>query len=537
MKETGFGLSVFSLWVSSLSKRTAPFLGQAKAGTRRWFAAVVLLAFLGCAALPPRRELTSAIDNWPSANPDGYLKAHARDGRLVLFSTFAVDEAARLVSGEGRVFSPGRRLEREGKLEFSVDEFSLVETHRPTRSVALAPLAIVGAVSLVTTGVCVANPKACFGSCPTFYAEDDRGGRVLMAEGFSESISPALEATDLDALFRARSRQRRFMLEMTNEAMETHVVRSVNLLAARRPAGGRVLANAAGELWQVGLLQAPDLCRAEEGDCRRLVLDADGKERFSRTDGKDLGRREFVDLTFEAPARGPLGLVIGARQTLLSTYLLYQVLSYMGNEAGHWLARVERGDRRLRGRAQGLRAALGGIEVQVGRGDGRFTRVAEILETGPLASDVKFVPLPRSKGGPLRVRLRLTRGHWRLDQIALTSLIGPVRAERLSPVSVRGGPKDSEPHWPLTTLPGDRYEFIFDLPPEPEGLELFLETRGYYLEWMRDEWVLEESRERLFALLRHPRRALRELAREFHAREPALEEAFWKSRYVGAPQN
>ena len=64
--------------------------------------------------------------------------------------------------------------------------------------------------------------------------------------------------------------RRRFVLEMTNEAIETHVVRSASVLAAERPARGRVLANAAGELWQVGPLEAPSLCRAEEGDCEGL---------------------------------------------------------------------------------------------------------------------------------------------------------------------------------------------------------------------------------------------------------------------------
>ncbi len=57
-------------------------------------------------------------------------------------------------------------------------------------------------ISLAVTAYCIANPKACFGSCPTFYLEDE-GGREPerpQAEGFSESIARVLEARDIDAL-------------------------------------------------------------------------------------------------------------------------------------------------------------------------------------------------------------------------------------------------------------------------------------------------------------------------------------------------
>ena len=47
--------------------------------------------------------------------------------------------------------------------------------------------------------------------------------------------------------------------------------------------------------------------------------------------------RETVDLVFPAVA-GARGIVIGARQSLLSTFLLYQTMAYMGHQAGDWLA-------------------------------------------------------------------------------------------------------------------------------------------------------------------------------------------------------
>jgi hypothetical protein len=51
-----------------------------------------------------------------------------------------------------------------------------------------------------------------------------------------------------------------------------------------------------------------------------------------------------------------------------------------------------------------------------------------------------------------------------------------------------------------------------DLPADGEGLELFLEARGYYLEWMRQAWLDEESDWKLAKLFTRPASALRDLA-------------------------
>ena len=85
-------------------------------------------------------------------------------------------------------------------------------------------------ISAAVTVVCLTNTKACFGSCPTFYAPE--GERmVLQAEGFSDSIAPSLERRDVDALFRTRPTGRDLQLRLTNEALETHVIKEANLAA------------------------------------------------------------------------------------------------------------------------------------------------------------------------------------------------------------------------------------------------------------------------------------------------------------------
>ena len=130
---------------------------------------------------------------------------------------------------------------------------------------------------------------------------------------------------------------------MRNEALETQGVRRLRLRVARRPPRGRVLADPGGQLHVATALVAPLACRAPEGDCLEAIRAFGDDERFSEADSADVAARETLEITFPATA-GRLGLVLGARQTLLSTYLVYQTLAFMGRRAGVFLAAVERGD-------------------------------------------------------------------------------------------------------------------------------------------------------------------------------------------------
>jgi len=51
----------------------------------------------------------------------------------------------------------------------------------------------------------------------------------LKAEGFSSSIAPPLEADDIDLLLNVKPENGELSIEMRNEALETHVVRYINI--------------------------------------------------------------------------------------------------------------------------------------------------------------------------------------------------------------------------------------------------------------------------------------------------------------------
>jgi hypothetical protein len=325
---------------------------------------------------------------------------------------------------------------------------------------------------------------------------------------------------------------------MRNEALETHAVRRVRLLAAPRPAGGRVLAGPGDRLYPARALVGALECRAPEGDCREALALDDGTARVSPADGAFLAARELVELTFPA-ARGSCGVVLAARQTLLSTFLFYQTMAYTGRAAGEFLAALERGGPPAGRRALGMARVLGGIDVEVAEGDSPWRPIGTFDEAGPIAGDQRVLPFEASGASPLRVRLRLARGHWRLESVALAELGEPVVPSLLEPFAVeRDGHPDEEARASLVegarhvvTYPRDAYRLRFRLPPSDSPLELFLESEGFYYEWMRGEWLAEEDPAMAALALADPAEALRRLAPAYKAQEGRLEQAFWASRF------
>jgi hypothetical protein len=515
---------------------------------RRLVAAVTVpvLLITGCA--PALQHRTRSPDQLVAGklHRSPYLQLHLRDGSFVRLEPWALDLSGTSVLGNGVRLDRDRVEVARGALTVPVDSVALCVAASPEGMppalkaltiVVVSVLALAGVALIAFAIACAADPK-CFGSCPTFYVTDGRDP-TLQAEGFSASIAPALEATDVDALWRARPRGRTLEVEMRNEALETHVVRSVRVLAARRPAGGRIVAAADGAFWQALALVPPTRATAAERDVARSLAVVDGFERVSDPDSSDLAARETLELEYP-PTPGPMGLVVASRQTLLTTYLFYETLAAMGPSTGTMLAALERSDHTALDRATALGRALGGIEVQVPDRDGAWSTVESLAETGPLATDVKLVRLPDPPAGPVRVRLRAARGMYRLDATLLARLGERVEPMRLEPAEVRRGAVRDEdarralrdPARTMVTGPGDTYTLRYRLPDDAARLELFLESRGYYLEWMREPWMKSGDPARLATLLLDPERALRDLAPAYARERPGLEDWFWRSRYV-----
>jgi len=493
---------------------------------------------LGCAKTVRRQTVTPEnVRSIP--HETAFLKAHLRDGSVCVLSHWSVTAGDAAVEGDGERLDLNRNTTFSGHMSVPMDSVALFESNVVQSSPAMAAYTVLLAGTVIGTILCITHPKSCFGSCPTFYWEDGRKD-LVQAEAFSSSVAPCLEATDVDALYRVSPSGSSLRLRVTNEAYETHVIRRADVLAAPKPADGRIARDPSGAFWQIRGLETPRAATAPEGDCTPSVTSFDGIERFSAADSADLAARETVDLEFASEGAGPAGLVVAARQTLLTTYLYYQTLAFLGRSAASWMADLERRATTLRPLAGGLGREMGGIEVSVLGAEGGWTRAGTVGETGPIATDVYLVRLPGAATPMRRVRLRMARGAWRVDYVALGRVGERVEPIRLSPVRVtRDGAEDEAARQsltggvkPLVTSPGDAYGIEYRLPPSPERYEYFLEARGYYLEWMRDGWMKEENAERARQIFMDPRGALRALAPEFKTAEPHMESLFWASRYV-----
>jgi hypothetical protein len=505
----------------------------------RWSPLALGLLVLACAPTRVRRTVVPPSQASTLDQKSPYLKAHLRTGYVYVLDSWQVDSSGTLVTGHGSLLTPNRAVEVEGEFRLPVDSVALFETNLLHRGGAVTALSVMTGITAAVTAFCISDPKTCFGSCPTFYVADS-SGPFLHAEGFSASVAPALEAVDIDALYRGRATGRDFQLHLRNEALETHVIRYVDLLAVPRPPGGRVFLTPEGQFRSGTKLRPPLHCIGADGDCVEAVASFDGRERTSLADSLNLATRETIDLEFDSGGSGNLGLVITFRQSLMSTYLLYQTLAYLGTYAPAALAALATGGPAARERVDGVGRLLGRIEVLIPDPAGRWVPVGSTGETGPLAPDTKVVPLPRSHGERIRVRLQLTRGLWRIDYLALAHLGEPLQPVRVPPAYVERGTQRDSAAWralvdtskSLVTLPGDAYDLRYRLPPHPEQYELFLESRGYYLEWMRREWLAEENLALAAQILLDPAGAVRTLAPAFKRREPELERLFWNSRYV-----
>ncbi|WP_178139416.1 hypothetical protein [Rhodothermus profundi] len=503
----------------------------------RWQILCLVWLLGGCMQSVYGPRLFPAEEPPPQAS-DTPLKVHLYNGGVIVLEHW--EQRGSMLVGTGIRYDVHRQP--EGALQehhIPVDSIALLEMHvrEGSRPIGVAGLAVWSVLYGALTVSCVINPKACFGSCPTFYVETPTG-EILVAEGFSSSIARALEARDVDALFTAQTRGGVFTLTMRNEALETHAVRRLRLLAVPRPSGRRVLAGADGRFYPARTLLPLVRCQAPEGDCRRMLIALDGSERRSPADAHNLAAREVLELTFP-PAQGRLALVLGIRQSLLTTFLLYETMGFLGRRFGEVLAALERmGPVAARQQFQRVTQLVGTLEITVWDGQ-RWVDVGTHREAGPLATDVVAYPFDHQRDDSVRIRLRAARGAWRLDWVGVALLDRPVEAQAFEPaiVHVKGMPDTTalallrDPDRYLVTYPGALYQITFTLPAAPEGWELFLESQGYYYEWMRAAWWQDEDSLQAALMLYQPEQALRLLAPRYKQVEAELERTFWNSRF------
>ncbi len=509
---------------------------------------VLFLFLYGCVPTQVVRELNSP-DRFTANSKAKYLKVHIKDGSLFILNNWVIDTITEVIQGSGNYFNYKREkvsLKNGEYLAFNNttyticwDDISLIETNQLLHHVGnIAAITIPGVPYAVLATYCVINPKACFGSCPTFYTKNNDKWE-LVAEGFSSSILPVFEKEDIDMLYQTENTDDNLVVKLTNEALETHVIRYANLLAFPKNEEMRIFSTETGEFYRIKNLLTPVLLKDKQGSSIEKVEHFDQTERYSLTDSKNLAKKEEITFSFQNPETSHLGLIISSRQTLLTTFLYYQGLAYSGNYAGYFAAGIENGNNLIKNRVEKLWDKLGSIEIYLKTQMGSWTKIGEIDEMGPIATDTHLIKLPPNTPPNPTLKLKMTQGLWRINYITLGEI-----GEKVDPIIIQPHVvlkediedpealqllKDTANY--LVTYPGDTYFLNYELPNDNK-YEFFLQSKGYYLEWMRDEWLAEQDLKKAQFMFAFPGLFMRRAAKDFKKVEPEMEDWFWGSRYV-----
>jgi hypothetical protein len=140
------------------------------------------------------------------------------------------------------------------------------------------------------------------------------------------------------------------------------------------------------------LIYQPVKALGNEGDISEKICSFDGIERFSVADSHDLSEKEIIELTFRNSDAMRKGLILAFRQTLLTTFLFYQSLAYMGTSAGSYFAEIERNKNFFQTKLKSPGQLLGGIEIYQKDETENWIKCGEFNETGPIASNIQVIP-------------------------------------------------------------------------------------------------------------------------------------------------
>ncbi|HZD05137.1 MAG TPA: hypothetical protein VE173_09465, partial [Longimicrobiales bacterium] len=311
------------------------------------------------------------------------------------------------------------------------------------------------------------------------------------------------EARDVDRLGVGGDRGR-LVLDIRNEAMETHYINHLEMLEVSHSGDETVVPDASGLPLAVSGWSVPLEVRDRDGrDVRELVVQRDSlafataPSRLAATTPEDY--EDHLVLNVPAPAADSAAVVLRMRNSLLNTVLLYDfMLGRAGLQAVDWLGgSLER---------LGTMVEMGvwyrsrmGMRVEVREG-GMFRPVGRVGDAGPLAwKDVAvMVPVPPGEER-LLVRLSFVADQWRIDRIRVAGttrrpgfrVVPPARVldrDGLDLPEAREALASPDEDY-LRTLPGDVVQAVFEVGPASGPRTFMLAAQGYYTEWIRPDWI------------------------------------------------
>lgn len=447
------------------------------------------------------------------------MRVHLLDGTTVVFRNGATVGMGRLI-GVGAAYPLLQDTLLQRRDTIALADVVGVETYEGKVLMAQSVTASIAASAVTAFGTALLM-VAIFGSCPTLYA-DSGTGPVLQAEGFSYAIAPMLEHRDVDPLNVRPGPDGIIRLELRNEAMETHFINHVELLAVRHATGASLVPDQSGKVVLVDDAHAFTAARDRAGrDVRPELASADGQlfaSAPSTVASAHVGDLDdWIDVDADNLAPGDsVAVVLRLRNSLLNTVLLYDGI-LGGRDAGDWLTT---GMLRI-GTAlevsrwyvgtMGMHATVDGVPVPA-----RAGYHARLGDVGPIAYRDVAIVLPRSSPNARRVhvRLRFVADEWRIDKAFIGGHVSRPVAERvqlarvLVPTPADGGAAredtaafralgDADDQY-LQTMPGQRMMLHFNpgrSSARADSTTTYLMAwQGWYREWLRGSWLAQPSR-------------------------------------------
>ncbi len=502
----------------------------------------------------PERQATM-IDNGVAA-VQAPTKVFLSDASIVLFPEgFQLKEGS--IQGKGVRYSsfgnvPDIPMDRVSTKHLTIPQDSAVamtyyeSVNTGGRVFASVMLGLWGGTITPVSIYCLANPKACFGCCPTVYAKNNDAWE-FQAELFSYSISRLLESEDLDKIAEHVSSGSRFTMRVANEALETHNINMMQLVAVDHPAGTAVFPTSDGDFVAVKDLHAPMSAVNSEGrDILSTVQYLDG--RAYRSDAalarqaKSGRTSDWIDLRIRPPRGSHTAtLVISLKNTLLSTVLFYElVLGSQGVQAIDWTERMN-SDRAYASLFRSVYRQFSGVRIMALR-NGVWQDVGEIDDSGPVGWKPVAIRIPVEDENDLTLRLEFFPDNILIDYLTFDFTAEDNHIEsRVVPPSATsdraGKPRpdilpliqgDDKEY--LVTEPQDVYRFVYDLPPgKQSAMTLFVRSKGYYTEWIRGGWISQPRGPELFDLF-HIDQTITRLVDLWIRERESMESLFFRNR-------
>jgi hypothetical protein len=430
-------------------------------------------------------------------------KAHLNDGSLIIFKDgFTIGKNK--ISGTGMLYSI-ERVQIKTVYGVGLDTVAFMEYYvsqvegNSVLAALLGPLVFAGGLANERI------KKAIFGSCPTIYSHDGEN-YSLQAECFSYSICPLAEARDLDRIDGGQPHDNEYKLKITNEALETHYINQLTLKYIDHSTKYEAYPTDDQEI----ILFGPDnlVERAYDRNGTEITELVNRKDSiWFQSDSGALNKlteqitEDWIELELRKPPEAnQVILALRIRNTLLNTVLFYDVmLGSAGIKALDWMAGKNLNPVYAWNFNRWYSSHFG-LRVQIWNGR-EFETVQRFGDCGPIAWRQVAINLEIPDIRELRIRLAFLPDNWMIDWVGVSEPVDEspaVYQANCRSLNKTGREKteidpgliiEADDAY-LVTYPADVYQAVYQVAERNPDLirTYFLESQGYYIEWIRSKW-------------------------------------------------